>query len=103
MDGLDELLHSINNLTKKVEKAASKDSISISFDKLFSTSFMKKYTTYSSIDLFLKDIGVENQQEFEELPETILDKHVVQNSKFNSWEAMHEKALKEYASKFFSL
>lgn len=102
MDGLDELLHRIDNLTKKVEKA-SKESISISFDELFPTSFMKKYTSYNSIDSFLKDVGIENQTEFKNFPETILDKYVVQNTKFSSWEAMHKKAVEEYTSKFFSL
>lgn len=102
MEGLDQFADKIDNLTKKFEKA-SKDPILVNFDELFSTSFMKKYTSYNSISSFLKDIGVKNQTEFENLPETILDKHVVQNTKFSSWQAMLNKAGEEYISKFLTL
>jgi len=73
----------------------------VSFDELFSASFMNKYTNFSSFDDFMaaSDLGVKTQEDFEALPKGDLDKYVSENSKFDNWDMMFKQAYGEYAFK----
>ncbi len=53
--------------------------VQVSFEDLFNTSFMRKYTKYRSFEKFLLGGGfhIEIQQDFEDLPEENMDAHVV--------------------------
>lgn len=76
----------------------------VSFDNLFTTSFMKKYTSFSSIDEFLNAGGfnVQTQEDFEAIPEKELDKYISNTTNFKNWEDMLGEAAEQYALKKLS-
>jgi len=66
----------------------------VSFDDLFSFSFMGKYTEFSSFDKFLEagNFIVNSQEDFEAIPDDDMDSHVIKTTNFSSWEDMLGKA-----------
>ena len=68
---------------------------SVDFEDLFDKSFMRKYTNYRSFEKF----HITSQQDFEELPEEQMDKHVAKTTRFASWEEMIDFAMDIYARK----
>ncbi len=88
---------------KQMEKAAKELSQTkqVSFDKLFSASFMRKYTSFSSIDEFLNAGGfdAQSQEAFEAIPEEELDKYIANTTNFKNWEDMLGEAGTQYALK----
>lgn len=75
--------------------------VQVSFEDLFNTSFMRKYTKYRSFEKFLLGGGfhIEIQQDFEDLPEENMDAHVVKNTRFSSWKEMLDVATDTYVRK----
>ena len=100
--GLSDFQKSLNDYQKKVEKVTAQSQVS--FDELFIPSFMKKYTNFESLDeLFKKgNFIVNNQEDYEKIPEKILDKHVASNSIFSTWQEMLKKAGEEYLERALS-
>ena len=95
--GLDKLSNKLESMANNASKLSGDNQVS--FNDLYPDSFMKKNTNYANIDIFLKDLGVTNKESFEKLPQSELEKHVVQNTKFSSWHDMEEKAVGEYFSR----
>ena len=75
--------------------------ISFIFDDVFDTSFMKKYSRYKSFDSFLTNgkFSISCQQDFEDLSEDLMDKHVAKNTKFKTWQEMIDFATDRYIKK----
>lgn len=72
---------------------------SVSFDELFVPAFMRKYSNFSTFDEFL-DAGnfkVESQEDFEAIPDDLMDEHVAKTTKFTDWQTMLDTAVSEYA------
>ncbi|WP_195617352.1 hypothetical protein [Clostridium paraputrificum] len=94
--GLDEFQKQL----KQMEKAARdlENTHSVSFDELFKSSFMRKYTNFSNFDEFLKagNFIVNSQEDFEAIPDNEMDLHVNKTTSFSSWENMLSKAGEEY-------
>ena len=95
MSGLDELENEINSLANK---AASLDGAQVEFADLFTAEFMESHAGVSSFDVFLDNgnFNVETQEDFEAIPEDDLDKYVLENTDFSSWEEMLDTATGEY-------
>lgn len=97
--GLDKLEKQL----KQMEKGAKELSKTkhVSFDNLFPASFMRKYTSYSSMDELLDAGGfkVESQEDFESIPDVEFDKHISANTRFRCWEDMLDEATSQYAAK----
>ena len=70
----------------------------IEFDKVFNISFMRKYTNYKTFAKFLTGgrYNITCQKDFEELPEELMDKHVVKNTQFKTWQEMLDFATDKY-------
>lgn len=100
-------LNKLKKQVKQMERGAKelKNTKSVSFDELFTTSFMSKYTTFSSFnDLLLAgNFKVESNDDFEEIPENELDIHVSNTTKFDNWEEMLGTATEEFAFKKLGL
>lgn len=66
----------------------------VSLDKLFSDSFMIRYTQHSTIEEFFDAGGFEfeTEEEFENLPEEQLNAHVQGSTNLSSWNEMLTKA-----------
>lgn len=99
MKGLDKLQKQL----KDMEKAAKEleNTKTVAFDDLFISTFMRKYTNFSSFDEFLKNgnFTVNSQEDFESIPDAEMDDHVSKTTKFSSWQNMLNKAVEEYTAK----
>lgn len=75
------------------------------FANIFSNSFMMHYTNTSSIELFLLNSPhkIKSQEEFKQLPTETMDNYVFENTPFNNWKDMHQKAVKIYLAKRLGL
>lgn len=73
----------------------------VDFADLFDKSFMRKYTNYRTFEKFLQGgrFCIESQQDFEDLPEEQMDRHVEKNTRFGSWKEMIDFATDIYARK----
>ncbi|CEN21186.1 hypothetical protein [Paraclostridium sordellii] len=92
IDGLDEFMDSLDQMQQSAEQLANKQSISL--DELFTYSFMKDNTNFTSIDELLKsgNFIVNSQEDFESLPEDELDVHIANTTKFSTWNEMFSSA-----------
>lgn len=96
IDGLDKLQRDLKRMEQNARKLNGKHSIP--FDKLFTKSFMKKYTRYSSIDDLLEAGGFQakDDKEFDAIPTKELNAHIAKVTKFKSWEDMLDEAVQQY-------
>ena len=82
--GLDKL---INKLEKTAKTAKELDGEhQIPFDDMFTKSFMRKYTNFSTFDELLEagNFTVNSQKNFEDIPDSDLDVHVAKTTRFSS-------------------
>ncbi|USK61299.1 hypothetical protein [Peribacillus asahii] len=91
----------LQNQLKNMEKAAKElnGTHNIPFEELFTDSFLRKHTTFTSFDDF------ENQEIFnkyptiEEIPDEEMDQFVSAKTNFSNWDDMLGEASVEYAAK----
>jgi hypothetical protein len=59
---------------------------------------MRRYTKFRSFDKFLNGgkFRITSQQDFEALPEEVMDAHVRATTKFSSWQEMLDVATDKY-------
>ena len=95
-DELEKQLKQMEKAAKELEKTKQ-----VSFGELFTTSFMRKYTSFSTLDELFSTGGfkVESQEDFEAIPDDDLDKHIASSTKFNNWEDMLGEAASLYVAK----
>ncbi len=96
IDGLDKLQEKL----EKIENLGGE----VPFNELFTPEFMRLYTEYNNIEEFLEDSKweIENQEDFESIPEDEFDKYVEEKTDFSSWEIMLQTAGKKYIEKEIS-
>lgn len=99
INGLDELQKQLNHMKKAAKELDGTHEIS--FDKLFTFSFMRKYTNFTTIDELLASGGFQanTNEEFENIPEDELDEYIAKTTKFNCWQDMLEEATSQYVAK----
>lgn len=96
LDKLEKQLKQMQKGARELERTKQ-----VSFGELFTASFMKKYTSFSTMDELLKAGGfnVESQEDFEAIPDAEFDKHIAATTKFKNWEEMLNEATSHYVSK----
>ncbi|WDU84236.1 hypothetical protein [Caloramator sp. Dgby_cultured_2] len=97
--GLNEFrknLKKIEDNLKEFEKTNT-----VSFNELFNSQFMNKYTNFSSFEEFLSYGGfiVNSQEDFEAIPDDKMNELVQKTTIFSSWEEMLSKATETYLAK----
>lgn len=99
IQGLEELQKSLEDLAKRAEELDGEHKVT--FDELFPPSFMKRYTTFESVDAMVKGSGykVENAEDFKAIPDAAWDSYVRQRTKFDNWSDMIAKAYEGWAAK----
>lgn len=97
--GLDKLEKQLKQLEKGAKELGKTKHVS--FGELFPTSFMRKYTSFSSMDELFGAGGfkVESQRDFEAILDAEFDKHIAATTKFTCWEDMLGEATSQYAAK----
>ncbi len=88
----------LERLKRNVERIAKTNQVS--FAELFSPAFMRKYTSYPTMEVFIDASGyqVDSMDDFAAIPDADWDEHVRASSRFRSWEEMIGKAGEEWAS-----
>ena len=99
ISGVEEVKKKLQDLSKNVADLERGEKVS--FDKLFPSGFMKRYTTFQSIEGMIDASGykVESPEDFKAIPDTAWDSFVKQRTKFNSWGEMLAKAGEEWTAK----
>jgi len=94
--GFDKLKKDLDKLQRRSRELEGENSIP--FEELFNPSFLSKCTKFSSVDDMFKKSGftVNNQDDFKKIPDDKWDKFIAENSQFNSWQDMLDKASKEW-------
>src|SRR6266704_1562342 len=92
LSGFDDFEKHIKKLQKNIEKLEGQHAIP--FDELFPTSFMSRYTNFSSIDELLQksNFNINSQEDFEKIPEDEMDSFIAMNTSFLTWNQMFTKA-----------
>lgn len=89
LKGLDKFSKELNKLSKNAEKISGNNQVS--FNELFTNSFMSKYTDFTNIDDFVTNSGFDFS-DLESIPDSDLDNFVSNNTSFSNWKEMLTKA-----------
>ena len=85
MNGFDELEDSLDSVSGES---------TVTFGELFAESFMRRHTDFDDIEEFFEESPwtVEDEEDFEEIPEDEFDAYVDDTTMFATWESMLGKA-----------
>ena len=87
------------NLEKVAEERG--DQQAVSYQDLFSPMFMQKNTSFATIDVFVRELGLKDFQEIEKIDDKVIDDFVKKETKFNNWQEMQQRAVSEYMTSLF--
>ena len=92
-----------DKLKQNLEKVAEErgDQQAVSYQDLFSPMFMQKNTSFATIDVFVRELGLKDFQEIEKIDDKVNDDFVKKETKFNNWQEMQQRAVSEYMSSLF--
>ena len=92
-----------DKLKQNLEKVSEErgDQQAVSYQDLFSPMFMQKNTSFATIDVFVREIGLKDFQEIEKIDDKVIDDFVKKETKFNNWQEMQQRAVSEYMSSLF--
>ncbi|QZP39367.1 hypothetical protein [Halobaculum magnesiiphilum] len=96
---------------KNIEKALEEQSglrmneqNEIPFEQLFTEEFMQLYTEFDSFEALLEasQWDVEDEDDFEAIPEDEFDTYVDEHTDFPSWEVMSQTAAQRFLERQFN-
>ena len=92
-----------DKLKQNLEKVAAEhgDQQAVSYQDLFSPMFMQKNTSFATIDVFVRELGLKDFQEIEKIDDKVIDDFVKKETKFNNWQEMQQRAVSEYMTSLF--
>ncbi len=98
-DGFDDLQRELKKMKQNAEKLSRQKEVP--FSKLFTPTFMRKYTNFSTFDELLNAGGfsAETTEEFEAIPDEPFDAHIAATTKFRTWDDMLSTATEQYVTK----
>lgn len=88
----------LKNLEKKSKEISSENGIAI---ETFTSQFLSKHSNFTSFNDLLEKSPfiIENQEDFENIPDADWEKFIVDNTDFESWKDMQLEAAKEWTVK----
>ena len=94
-DGIDEIQRNLDQLQKNVEKLKDEK---VTYNELFPSSFLERYTNFISFDDMLAKSGfkIETMEDFANIPAVEWDAFIALNTRFANWEVMQQKAYEEH-------
>lgn len=97
------MINEKDKLKQDLEKVAEErgDQQAVSYQDLFSPMFMQKNTSFATIDVFVREIGLKDFQEIEKIDDKVIDDFVKKETKFNNWQEMQQRAVSEYMTSLF--
>ena len=87
-----------SNLQKIAAQNPQKE---VSYQEIFSNSFMQKYTQFANFIFFMKGLKIDNFSKIEKLKSDTLNDFVQNNSHFKTWEEMQQAAVNDYMNSLF--
>lgn len=87
-----------NNLQKIASQNPQKE---VSYQEIFSNSFMQKYTQFANFIFFMKGLKIDDFSKIEKLKSDTLNDFVQKNSHFKTWEEMQQAAVNDYMNSLF--
>ena len=92
-----------DKLKQNLEKVAEErgDQQAVSYQDLFSPMFMQKNTSFATIDVFVREIGLKDFKAIEKIDDKVIDDFVKKETKFNNWQEMQQRAVSEYMTSLF--
>ncbi|WP_288556941.1 hypothetical protein [uncultured Lactobacillus sp.] len=87
------------NLEKVAEERGNQQAVS--YQDLFSPMFMQKNTSFVTIDVFVRELGLKDFQEIEKIDDKVIDDFVKKETNFNNWQEMQQRAVSEYMASLF--
>lgn len=92
-----------DKLKQNLEKVAKErgGQQAVSYQDLFSPMFMQKNTSFATIDVFVRELGLKDFQEIEKIDDKVIDDFVKKETKFNNWQEMQQCAVSEYMTSLF--
>src|ERR1051325_10016631 len=93
--GLDELQKRLTDLADRAQELDGEHQVALS--EVLSNSFVSTHTAFASAEAMQKAGGfsIENQADFESIPQETMDAFVQSVSKFQNWQEMIGEAAKE--------
>ncbi|MCI1910934.1 MAG: hypothetical protein LKJ14_03850 [Lactobacillus amylovorus] len=97
------MINEKDKLKQNLEKVAEErgDQQAVSYQDLFSPMFMQKNTSFATIDVFVRELGLKDFQEIEKIDDKVIDDFVKKETKFNNWQEMQQRAVSEYMTSLF--
>lgn len=86
----------LEDLARNIKKMSGTHNVT--FDELFNVKFMTEYTEFVTIvDMFgSSSFKVDDEEDFDNIPEEELDKFIRDHTRFSSWKEMINKAAEDY-------
>ncbi|WP_430494087.1 hypothetical protein [Rossellomorea marisflavi] len=97
IDGLKEFQKQLKDIEKAAEELDGEHEVPL--HELFTDSFLRKNTKFSSYEDFDSQEIFEKYSTFEDIPDKELDEFVSTNTNFSGWGDMLDTAATEYASR----
>ncbi|WP_054954967.1 hypothetical protein [Paenibacillus dakarensis] len=103
LKGFDDFEKKMKQLQRNAERLNGTHEVS--YDDLFTPSFMNRYTDFSSFGELLEGGGfvVNSVKDFEDIPDDVFDQHISKTTQFESWKDMHTQAVNEYVGRQLGL
>lgn len=79
------------NLEKVAEERGNQQAVS--YVDLFNPMFMQKNTNFTTIDVFVKELGLKEFQDIESVAQDVIDNFVKKETKFENWQEMQQLSL----------
>jgi len=81
-----------------MNEAAQND---VSLDLLFNETFMSRCSAFKSFEEFLEkgNFQAQTQEDINNIPDELFDRHVVRETSFMNWKSMLDQANEEYADR----
>ena len=85
------------NLEKVAEERGNQQAVS--YVDLFNPMFMQKNTNFTTIDVFVKELGLKEFQDIESVAQDVIDNFVKKETKFENWQEMQQRAVSDYMTR----
>ncbi|WP_036581624.1 hypothetical protein [Paenibacillus darwinianus] len=92
----DELLKDLQG-----QKTMQQDPDHVSLDELFNETFMRKHSGFTSFGDFLEkgNFQAQTQEDIQNIPDELFDRHVDRETDFADWKSMLDAATTNHAGK----
>lgn len=94
------------NFSSQIEAYTNKlkqlESISLGVDEVMTDDFIQRNTRFDNFDSFMDESGFEykTQEQFEAIPDELMDEYVSKNSSFKSWSDMFSAAIQIFVNNY---